>query len=150
MPRPTSVTAAHGPITFTRQTCSRSAQSADSTSVDTRFSLGSSDTVTFVSAEPIRSTESPCRLNAANTSARKPTCCHMPTDSIDTSVMPVRALIALTLGAPPAANGPISVPSSAGRFVSFTQSGTRASRNGERQRGCSTFAPVVAISCASS
>src|SRR3546814_18659100 len=57
MPRPTRVMAAHGAITLTRQTFARSADSSASTSVLTRFSLGSSDTVTLVSDEPIRSTD---------------------------------------------------------------------------------------------
>ena len=57
----------------------------------TRLSHGSSDTVTLVSDEPIRSTDRPWRLKRSNTSARKPTCCHMPMVSIDTSTMPLRA-----------------------------------------------------------
>src|SRR5262249_10456356 len=89
-------------------------------------------------------------LNCANTSARKPTCCHMPTDSIETRVMPLRALIALTLGACSRTSGPITVPSSSGRLVSLISIGTRGSRSGDRQRGCSTLAPVEAISWASS
>ena len=98
MPRPTSVIAAHGAITLTRQTSARSADSASSTLVVTRFSLGSSDTVTLVSDEPIRSTDRPWRLKRSKMSARKPTCCHMPMLSIDTSTMPLRRLIALTPG----------------------------------------------------
>ena len=74
----------------------------------------------------------------------------MPAVSIETSVMLLRTDMALTLGTLLAATGPISVPASSGRFVSLIQSGTPACRTGDRQRGCSTFAPVVATSCASS
>ncbi len=149
MPRPTRVIAAQGAITFTRQTWARSAQSASSTFVLTRLSLGSSDTVTLASDEPIRSMDRPCALNRSNTSDRKPTCCHMPMVSIDTSTMPRRELIALTPGMV-VADESMTVPGMSGRSVSRIQSGTRASRQGWMQRGCSTLAPVVAISCASS
>ncbi|MNS98272.1 hypothetical protein D3C72_1326360 [compost metagenome] len=148
IPRPTRVIAAHGTITLTLQICDRSADSAANTSVLTRFSDGSSDTVTLVSAEPIRSTDSPCFLNRPNTSARKPTCCHMPMPSIDTSTMPLRRLIALTPGTG-AALPSMLVPGSSGRSVSRIAIGTPASRHGLIERGCSTLAPVVAISCAS-
>ena len=148
MPRPTRVTAAQGAITFTRQTWPRSAHSASSTLVLTRLSLGSSDTVTLASDEPIRSTDSPCALKRSNTSERKPTCCHMPMVSIDTSTMPRRELIALTPGTV-VADASMTVPGMSGRVVSRIHSGTRASRQGWMQRGCSTLAPVVAISWAS-
>src|SRR5690606_11146108 len=98
MPRPTRVMAAQGAITLTRQTSARSAQSASRTLVLTRLSLGSSETVTLDSEEPIRSTDSPCALKRSNTSERKPTCCHMPMVSIETRTMPRRELIALTPG----------------------------------------------------
>ncbi len=134
MPRPTRVIAAHGTITFTLQICDRSADSAASTSVLTRFSDGSSDTVTLVSAEPIRSTDRPCFLNRLNTSARKPTCCHMPMPSIDTSTMPLRRLIAFTPGTG-AALPSMLVPGSSGRSVSRMAIGTPASRHGLIERG---------------
>ena len=137
--------AVHGAITFTRQISARSADSAASTSVLTRFSLGSSDTVTLVSDEPIRSTDKPCFLKRANTSARKPTCCHMPMPSIDTSTMPLRRLIALTPGTGSALPSML-VPGMCGRSVSRIAIGTPASRHGLIERGCSTLAPVVAIS----
>ncbi len=148
MPRPTRVIAAHGTMILTRQISARSADSAASTSVLTRFSLGSSDTVTLVSAEPIRSTDRPCLAKRANTSARKPTCCHMPMPSIDTSTMPLRRLIALTPGTVRALPSML-VPGSSGRSVSRIAIGTPLSRHGLIERGCSTLAPVVAISCAS-
>ena len=148
MPRPTRVIAAHGAITLTRQTSARSALNASSTLVLTRFSLGSSDTVTLVSDEPIRSTDRPWRLKRSKMSARKPTCCHMPMLSIDTSTMPLRRLIALTPGTV-TAQASMRVPGSSGRPVSRITSGTLASRHGAIARGCSTLAPVVAISWAS-
>ena len=114
------------------------------------FRSGSSDTVTLVSDEPIRSIDSPCRLKRSNTSARKPTCCHMPIDSIDTSVMPLRELIALTLGAVAAPSRRSRCRRGRGGSVSLIASGTRGFAQRTDQRGCSTFAPVVAISCASS
>ena len=148
MPRPTRVTAAQGAITLTRHTCARSSDNFASTSVLTRLSDGSSDTVTLVSEEPIRSTDRPWRLKRSNTSARKPTCCHMPMLSIDTSTMPLRRLIAFTPGT--AATLPsMRVPGIRGRPVSRMRIGTPASRQGLIERGCSTLAPVVAISCAS-
>jgi hypothetical protein len=148
MPRPTRVIAAHGAITLTRQTSARSAASAPSTLPLTRFSLGSSETVTLVSEEPIMSTDSPWRRKRSKMSARKPTCCHMPMVSIDTSTMPSRRLIALTPGTvatPPS----MRVPGRSGRPVSRIAIGTPASRHGPIERGCSTLAPVVAISWAS-
>ena len=148
MPRPTRVIDAQGAITLTRQHFDRSSDSRASTSVLTRFSLESSETVTLVSDEPSRSTDSPCSRKMSNTSARKPTCCHMPTVSIDTRTMPPRRLIALTPGTPPATSS-ITVPGRSGRVVSRIASGTPASRQGPSARGCSTRAPVVVISCAS-
>ncbi len=148
MPRPTRVMAAQGAITLTRQTSARSAESDASTSVVTRFSDGSSDTVTLVSAEPIMSTDSPWRLKRSKMSARKPTCCHMPMLSIDTSTMPLRRLIAFTPGTGSAASS-MRVPGRCGRSVSRISIGTPLLRHGRSERGCSTLAPVVAISCAS-
>ena len=148
MPRPTSVIAAQGAITFTRHTCARSAASAWSTLPVTRLSLGSSETVTLVSDEPIRSTDRPWRRKRSKMSARKPTCCHMPMLSMDTSTMPSRRLIAFTPGTV-AALASMRVPGASGRMVSRMRIGTPASRQGPMERGCSTFAPVVAISCAS-
>ena len=114
----------------------------------TRFSLGSSETVTLVSAEPIRSTDRPWRRKRSKMSARKPTDCHMPTVSIDTSTMPLRRLIALTPGTG-AASPSMRVPGNSGRVVSRIAIGTPLTRHGPSERGCSTLAPVVAISCAS-
>ena len=149
MPRPTRVTALQGVITFTRHTSARSAHSASRTFELTRLSEGSSDTVTLASDEPIRSMDRPRRLKRSNTSARKPTCCHMPMVSMETSTMPRRELIAFT-PARVAARWSMTVPAMCGRSVSRIQIGTRASRQGWMQRGCSTLAPVLAISCASS
>src|SRR3546814_9598009 len=92
MPRPTRVIAAHGAITLTRQTLARSADSSASTSVLTRFSLGPSDTVTLVSDETIRATDRPWPRNRSKIPARQPTCCHMPTHSIDYLTLPLRRL----------------------------------------------------------
>ena len=72
----------------------------------------------------------------------------MPMLSIDTSTMPLRRLIALTPGTV-AACASIRVPGASGRSVSRMRIGTPASRQGPIERGCSTFAPVVAISWAS-
>ena len=138
MPRPTSVIAAHGAITFTRHTSARSAHSASSTLVVTRFSLGSSDTVTLVSDEPIRSTDRPWRLKRSNTSARKPTCCHMPMLSIDTSTMPLRRLIALTPGTVAARR----VDARAGQIRAFgVEDGHRHARHRGRARSSADAAP---------
>ena len=61
MPRPTSVIAAHGAITLTRQTLPDPLHSAAIARRNRAgFRSGSSDTVTLVSAEPIRSTDRPC------------------------------------------------------------------------------------------
>ena len=64
-----------------------------------------------------------------------------------TAVLPVK-LIALTPGTvatPPS----MRVPGRSGRSVSRIAIGTPAPRHGPIERGCSTLAPVVAISCAS-
>ena len=52
------------------------------------LAVGSRETVTLVSEVETRSIESPCLLKHAKASARKPTCCHIPMESIRTSVMP--------------------------------------------------------------
>ena len=148
MPRPTRVMAVHGTMTLTRQTFARSAASASSTLPVTRFSLGSREMVTLVSEEPIRSTDSPCLRYRSNTSDMKPTCCHMPIVSMDTSTTPSRRLIALTPGTLPAPPS-MRVPGSSGLRVSRMAMGTPARRHGRIERGCSTLAPVVAISWAS-
>ena len=72
----------------------------------------------------------------------------MPMPSIDTSTMPLRRLMAFTPGTVRALPSMV-VPGRSGRSVSRIAMGTPASRQGLMERGCSTFAPVVAISCAS-
>jgi hypothetical protein len=68
--------------------------------------------------------------------------------SIDTSTMPLRRLIAFTPGTG-SASPSMLVPGNCGRSVSRIAIGTPLLRQGRIARGCSTFAPVVAISCAS-
>ena len=105
--------------------------------------------MTFVSDVDTRSTDMPCSLNTANTSARKPTWCHMPGLSSEMSVMPLRLHTAFTCAVAP--DSPvISEPSRSGVCVAYTYKGIWYWRAGSRQRGCSTLAPLVAMSCASS
>jgi hypothetical protein len=114
------------------------------------LACGSSDTVTLVSELDTRSTDSPCDLNTWNASARKPTSCHMPGLSIDTSVMFFFTQTAFTLAEESAVAAVMCVPSRSGTWVAYTYSGMRCTRTGMMQRGCSTLAPELAISCASS
>ena len=150
MLRPSSDNDAQGPMTLTRHILESSATSASSTSSSSALACGSSVTVTFVSEVEIRSTESPWDLNTAKASARKPTWCHMPGLSIETSVMPRRIAIAFTWAPLSAGWALMIVPASSGLCVAKMYSGMRACRAGRMQRGCSTLAPWVAISCASS
>ena len=150
IPRPTRVIAAHGAITLTRHTEAKSPHNNCSVSALIKLLLGSKEIVTLVSELPIKSILKPWRLKAAKTSAKKPTCCHIPSDSMLTKVRPVRTETALTLALCAKSRAPIAVPEKCGRVVSLIHIGTENSRTGPKQRGCRTFAPVVAISCASS
>ncbi len=117
MLRPTRLTAAHGPITSTRHSRPRSATSASSATLSSEFAAGSSDTVTLVSDVDTRSMDKPCCLNTANASARKPTECHIPTVSIEMSVMFFLIVTAFTCAATSPPCVVMTVPSSFGVCV---------------------------------
>ena len=117
MLRPTSETLAQGPMTRTADSLARSACNLPSNSPSRVFAAGSSDTVTLVSDVDTRSTDMPCSLNVANTSARKPTWCHMPGLSSEISVMPLRFATAFTCAEPSPTSPVISVPSRSGVCV---------------------------------
>ncbi len=73
--------------------------------------------MTLVSEVETESIDRPCRAKTVKASARKPTSCHMPTVSIEISVMPLREEIALTCGPPAAPTAEITVPGASGRSV---------------------------------
>ncbi len=100
MLRPTRLTAAQGPMISTRHSSDSSASSAARRAASSVLAPGSSDTVTFVSEVDTRSTDMPWSLKTAKASARKPTWCHMPGLSIETSVMPFLRQTAFTCAAP--------------------------------------------------
>ncbi|MFO1408771.1 MAG: hypothetical protein U1F06_00095 [Steroidobacteraceae bacterium] len=150
MLRPTRLTDAHGPITCVRHSCPSSAVSRSSAAPSSVLACGSSDTVTLVSEVDTWSTERPWRLNTWKASARNPTSCHMPGLSSETSVMPFLMHTALTCAAPSVPPALMCVPSSLGVCVANTHSGMPPILAGRMQRGCSTLAPLLAISCASS
>ncbi len=150
MLRPSSDSEAQGPSNWTRHNVDRSSTSAARDAASSALASGSSDTVTLVSEVDTRSTDRPWRLKTWKASARKPTWCHMPGLSMDTSVMPLRNAIALTCAPPSAGCELMTVPGAAGLWVAYTCSGMPRWRTGRMQRGCSTLAPLVAISCASS
>ena len=81
------------------------------------LACGSSDTVTLVSEVDTRSIDMPCCLKIWNASARKPTSCHMPGLSIDTSVMPFFTQTAFTLADESAVVAVMCVPSRSGTCV---------------------------------
>ena len=99
MLRPTRLTEAHGPITCTRHRRERSATRSATRVLSSVLAAGSSDTVTLVSEVDTRSTDMPCSLKIWKASARKPTWCHMPGLSSDTSVMPFLVHTAFTCAA---------------------------------------------------
>ena len=111
---------------------------------------GSRVTVTLLSDVDTRSTDSPRSEKQRKASARNPTSCHMPSVSMDTSVMRLRPEMALTRGASLPARDVTRVPGSSGWFVHSTLSGIPCRRQGLMLRGCRTEPPVDAISCASS
>jgi len=71
---------------------------------------------------------------------------------MEISVMPLREEIALTCESPPPAEpaAEITVPGASGRSVQRTWRGMPWRRSGGIERGWSTLAPMLAISCASS
>ncbi len=115
--RPSSDSEAQGPIRRTLHRPDRSLTSACSTDSSSELACGSSVTVTLVSEVDTRSTDRPWSLNTWNASARKPTWCHMPGLSIDTSVMPLRIAMALTCAPLSAGWALITVPASSGLCV---------------------------------
>ena len=117
MLRPTRLTEAHGPITCTRHSRDSSATSSATRALSSVLAAGSSETVTLVSEVDTRSTDMPWLLNTWKASARKPTWCHIPGLSIDTSVMPFLVHTALTWAPPSAPSAPSTVPSSSGAWV---------------------------------
>ena len=108
--------------------------------------MGSKDTVTLVSEVDTRSTDSPSCLKIWKASARKPTWCHIPGLSMETSVMPFLMAIALTCAALSATFADTMVPSRPGAWVAYTCNGILYCRTGSTQRGCRTLAPLLAIS----
>ena len=75
----------------------------------------------------------------------------MPSVSIESSVMPFLMQTALTRAPPSPPVAVITVPCElAAVCVACTVSGIAYCFTGRMQRGCSTFAPLLAISCASS
>ncbi len=123
---------------------SRSTRPASST-----LASASRETVTFVSDVDTRSIESPQRPNTWNALARKPTSCHIPTVSMETSTMLFLQEIALSCAGPSAAPRRMTVPSTCGIAVLNTRIGMPRSRTAGMHRGWSTLLPVVAISWAS-
>ena len=118
-------------------------------SASRRFPSSSSETVTFVSDVETRSIDSPQRSKAANAFARKPTSCHMPTVSIDTSTMLFLQEMAFSCTGPSGAPPWMTVPSMSGKAVLKTRMGMARSRSARMQRGWRTLLPVAATSWAS-
>ena len=106
--------------------------------------------MTLVSEVETESIDTPCSAKISKALARKPTSCHMPTVSMEIRVMPLRDEIAFTCGPVTGPKAETTVPGMSGQPVDRTCSGMRWRRRGGMHRGCSTLAPVVAISCASS
>ncbi len=150
MLRPTRLTAEHGPMTSTRHSFASDVTSASRVRASSVLAAGSSDTVTVVSDVDTRSTDRPCSLNTAKASPRKPTWCHIPSVSIEMSVMPFLVHTALTRAPPSPPVAVTTVPARSGCCVACTDSGIEYCLTGRMQRGCSTLAPLEAISCASS
>ena len=98
MPRPTRVIAAHGTMTLTRTDLGEVfRQFRQHVGADQVFGRIERDgDVGFRGTDQVH--RQAVARNSSNTSARKPTCCHMPMLSIDTSTMPLRRLIAFTPG----------------------------------------------------
>ena len=116
--RPTSDSAAQGPITSARQRSARLDSRASMVDWSRVLACGSSDTVTLVSEVETRSTLSPCCLKTWKASARKPTWCHIPGLSMETSVMPFLRAMAFTRAASaPAGEALMTVPGISGVWV---------------------------------
>ncbi len=103
-----------------RHSSERSAVSRSIAAASMLLACGSSDTVTLVSDVETRSIDMPCSLKIWNASARKPTSCHMPGLSSDTSVMPFLTHTALTLADESAVVAAMCVPSRSGTCVAYT------------------------------
>ncbi len=130
MLRPSSDSDAQGPMTRTRHSFDRSPTSSSIVSASRVLACGSSDTVTLVSEVETRSTDRPWSLNTRKASARKPTWCHMPGLSIETSVMPRLSATALTWAPLSAGCALMTVPgwSGAVRGVDVQRDGVLAHR----------------------
>ena len=115
--RPTRLTAEHGPITSTRHSFDSEVTSDSSERASSALAAGSSDTVTLVSEVETRSTDTPCSLKTEKASPRKPTWCHMPSVSIESSVMPFLLQTALTRAPPFPPVAVMTVPSRSGWWV---------------------------------
>ena len=150
MPRPTSDSDAVGAMSRGSQRPASSRSSSWIAAGSTALAPGSRDTVTLVSEVDTESIDNPWRAKHAKTSARKPTCRHMLTVSIETRVMPRRDDTALTSGPLAGPTLEITVPAASGRSVHRTCSGMPCRRSGGIDRGWRTCAPVVASSWASS
>src|SRR3974390_2447298 len=153
MPRifwPNKLKEAHGPSPSTLHSSLKAEDNRSSAAPSRLLAVGSKETVTLVSDVETRSTDIPCCLNTWNASAKKPTWCHIPGLSIETNVMPFLIAIALTCAALSPTLADTTVPSSCGACVAYTCNGILYWRTGSTQRGCKTFAPLLAISCASS
>src|SRR5690606_2134630 len=110
-------TDAHGPISSARHSSDSDAISRCSTAALIVLACGSSDTVMLVSEVDTRSTDRTCALKIWKTSARKPTSCHMPGLSIETSVMPRFTHTAFTLAEVSAGEPEMRVPAQSGTCV---------------------------------
>src|SRR5215831_2669402 len=117
MLRPTRLTEAHGPMTWTRQSLAKSVTRSDTQVLSSVFAAGSSDTVTLVSEVDTRSTDMPCCLKTWKASARKPTWCHMPGLSNETRVRPFLVQTAFTCAVPSLPSAESTVPSRSGTWV---------------------------------
>ena len=84
----------------------------------TSAALSSSVTLTTDSDVETRSIDNPKSEKIAKARARNPASCHIPIDSIEIKVRPLRADIALIRGASSLPVSAITVPSSCGRVVS--------------------------------
>ena len=133
-----------------RQNPFKSVMSASKAARSRNFALLSKDRVTLNSEEERRSTEKPWFLKVVKTSAKNPTCCHIFKVSIEMRVMLCLTKIDLMGGALSSLSLVIQVPEWSGMPVYLTNMGMPANRTGGKQLGCSTLAPIEAISWASS
>ena len=150
MPRPTRESEAVGAMTRGSQNTARSASTALSAASSRALAPGSRETVTLDSEVETESTDRAWRAKTSKARARNPISCHIPSVSMEIRVMPLRDEIALTCGPATGPESEITVPGTSGRSVERTCSGMRCRCNGGIDRGWSTLAPMLAISCASS